>query len=70
METNHNLSELQHILEITAEGFYDAVVLITELPPELHKQGLSSCERWLSMLARDLEQFKKEVLGVNQYVTD
>ena len=70
METNNNLPELQHILEITAEGFYDAVVLIAEFPPELYEQGLSSCERWLSMLARDLDKFKKEVIEVNQHVTD
>lgn len=67
MKSNIKLRELHQILQITAEGFYDAVMLIAELPPELYDQGLSSCDHWLIMLAKDLEQFKREVIGVNQH---
>lgn len=67
MKTNNNLNELHHILQCSAEGFWDAILLIVELPPELHEQGLASCERWLSMLESDFNQFKKEVIGVKHH---
>lgn len=64
---SQNNNQLHRILQISAEGFLEAVILVAEFPPELYEHGLSSCERWLSMLEGDLEQVKKEVLGVNQH---
>lgn len=67
MKSNNNLNELQFILQITSESFYEAIMLISQLPPELYGESLSSCERWLLMIQKDFDQFKKEVIGVPQY---
>ena len=67
MKSNSNLNELHFILQITSESFYEAIMLISQLPPELYGESLSSCERWLLMIRKDFDQFKKEVIGVPQH---
>ena len=67
MRTNQNLSDLNKIIQINTEDFYDALTLLAELPTELHKQGVSFCENWLCVLKRELENFKKEVLQIDQF---
>ncbi len=67
LNKNNNLKELHLILQLTAESFYEAIMLIAELPPELYGEGLSSCERLLLMMQKKFIQLKKEVAGVTQH---
>ena len=65
--SNNNLNELHQILQFAAEGLCDAVMLIGELPSELHIEAISSCKRWLIMLQNDFEQFEMVLMGATQH---
>lgn len=67
LSKNSNLKELHHILQITAESLYEAVMLIEVTPPKLYGESLSSCERCLFMMQRNFNKLKEEVIGVTQH---
>ena len=60
-----DLNDLYKVLQITADGFIEAIMMLSELPPEKIEEGVASCDRWLAMLKKDFEQFKEDVLGGN-----
>jgi len=62
---NADLKDLYRVLQISADGFVDAIVLLSQLPQEEIEKGIQSCERWLEMLNKELKQFKFDILGVN-----
>lgn len=64
---NKNLIQRHHILQFAAEGLCDAVILIAELPSELHVDAILSCKRWLTMLKRDFAQFEREFMRGAQH---
>jgi len=63
--SNDDLKDLYKVLQISADGFIDGIILLSKLPPEAINQGIKSCESWLEMLSKDLKQFKFDILGVN-----
>jgi hypothetical protein len=63
---NHvDINDLYRVLQITADGFIEAIMMLSELPPQKIKEGMTSCDKWLEMLKSDFEQFKTDVLGGN-----
>lgn len=66
MKHNHaDLNDLYIVLQITADGFIDAIIMLPELPPQKIEEGIVSCDKWLEMLKREFEQFKTNILGGN-----
>ncbi|HAU9950109.1 TPA: hypothetical protein JFQ62_001206 [Legionella pneumophila] len=63
---NHaDLNDLYHVLRITTESFIDAIIMLSELPPQKIDEGIASCDKWLEMVRKDFDQFKTDVLGGN-----
>jgi hypothetical protein len=60
-----DLNDLYRALHITAEGFSEAIMMLSELSPQKIQEGMASCDKWLEMLIKDFEQFKTDVLGGN-----
>lgn len=63
MKYHADLNDLYKVLQITADGFIEAVIMLPELPPQKIEEGIASCDKWLEMLKKDFEQFKTDVLG-------
>ena len=66
MKANKHLLELQWTFDIMEDCFLDGLMLLANIPQELHEQAIQSCEQCLSSLAQDLERFKSEALHINQ----
>lgn len=65
-QDNHaDLNDLYRALHITADGFLEAIMMLSELPPQRIDEGIASCDRWLDMVKKDFNQFKTDVLGGN-----
>lgn len=60
-----DLNDLYRALQITADGFIEAIIMLSELSPQKIEEGMASCDKWLEMLKKDFEQFKTDVLGGN-----
>ncbi|HAT1846839.1 TPA: hypothetical protein RG395_002085 [Legionella pneumophila] len=64
-DNNSDLNDLYNVLQITADGFIEALVMLSELPSQKIEEGIASCDKWLEMLKKDFEEFKTDVLGGN-----
>ncbi|WP_347251492.1 hypothetical protein [Legionella sp.] len=67
MKSNKYLHEFQRTFDIMEDCFLDGLMLLADIPQELHEQAIQSCEHCLSSLARDFETFKREVLHINEF---
>lgn len=67
MKTNKYLLEFQRTFDIMEDCFLEGLMLLADIPQELHEQAIKSCEQCLSSLAYDLEHFKRKALHINQF---